>query len=94
MTEEFLSTQLQIPAYQIGLLLLLTTFAFLFGKMRLALILNYLFTLYWGYVLNRTELLGSDLERLDNFTALYFGFGLVIAVLAVFSFLVHGHNKM
>ncbi|MEW5735754.1 MAG: hypothetical protein AB1921_12920 [Thermodesulfobacteriota bacterium] len=93
MPEELLQTQLLVPAYQIGLLLLVSTIALLFGKMRLALILNYLFTLYWGYILNRSTLLGSGLENLSNFTAIYFGFGLAIAVLAAFSFLIHGSQK-
>lgn len=94
MPEELITTQLQVPAYQIGLLLLITTLTLLFGKMRLALIINYLFTLYWGYILNREQLLGSGLERITNFTALYFGFGLAIALLAAFSFLIHTQNRL
>ena len=43
------TTQLSIPPHQIVLLLLLSMFALLFGKVRLALLTNYLFTMYWGY---------------------------------------------
>jgi hypothetical protein len=47
---EFLSTaEIFIPVYQMILLLLVSTLTLLFGRTKLALIINYLFTLYWGF---------------------------------------------
>ena len=81
------STELAIPLYQIGLLLALSTLALLFGSVRIALIINYMFVLYWGYWLNREAVLGKGPPALDLFTLCYFGFGLVIVVLAVIGLL-------
>ncbi|MBW2566672.1 MAG: hypothetical protein JRE24_07285 [Deltaproteobacteria bacterium] len=72
-----------------ALLLALSTLALLLGRVKLALLVNYLFALYWGYIFNRELLVGSDLEKLDYFTALYFGLGAVIVVLALAGFLTH-----
>lgn len=43
--EMFFNTDLAIPLNQIILLLLLSTIALLFGKIKIALIINYIFTL-------------------------------------------------
>ncbi|UCD88355.1 MAG: hypothetical protein JSV01_05420 [Desulfobacterales bacterium] len=80
-------TQLTVPLYHVGLLLALSTSALLFGRLKLALLVNYLFVLYWGYIFNRELLVGSDLEGLDRFTMLYFGFGFLTIISAVIGFL-------
>ncbi len=85
--EFFHTTQLSIPLLQIMLLLTLSTIAVLFGRIKLALLLNYAFALYWGYVSNG-ELFDS-LEKLDLFTCLYFGFGLAVIFLASVGFVIH-----
>ena len=83
------TTQLAVPISQIALLLALSTLALLFGRLLLALSLNYAFSLYWGYILNRELLFGSNLEKIDHFNATYFGFGLAIVLLALIGFFVH-----
>ena len=50
--EFFQTTQLAVPLIQIMLLLALSTVTLLIGKVRLALLMNYLFAFYWGYVFN------------------------------------------
>ena len=85
--EFFHTTELVIPLFQVVLLLMLSTLALLFGRTKLALLVNYLFTFYWGYILNREHLLGSNLEKMSHFSALYFGFGFVIIILALIGFL-------
>lgn len=82
------TTQLSIPLFQVVILLGLTSIAILFGRMRLALITTYLFTLYWGYFLNR-DLLFGFMKDLDYFVFLYFGFGIMVAILAALGFMVH-----
>ena len=52
--EMFHSAELSIPLAQISMLLLLCTLALLFGKVKLALLINYMFTLYWA-----TDLVGN-----------------------------------
>jgi len=81
------TTELSVPLFQIVLLLTLTTLALLFGKIKLALLINYLFTLYWGFLFNQEILLNSTSKELSNFAFVYFGFGLVIVILALFGFL-------
>jgi len=51
--EFFYSLEFAVPVAQIALLLLLSTTALLFGKIKLALLISYLFTLHWGYFINR-----------------------------------------
>ena len=83
--EAFSMTEVSIPVTQMVLLLLLSTGALFFGKLKLALLINYLFTLYWGYGINRNFLVGSGFEHLNGFTVLYVGFGLIIAAVALVS---------
>ena len=87
--ETLQSTQLFIPLYQMVLLLSISTIVLFFGKLKLALITNYLFTMYWGYGMNRELLIGARIEHFNTFTFMYFGFGLLIAVLALLSFFAH-----
>jgi len=93
MTLEFLhflqTTSIAIPLFQVGLLLLLSTLSLLFGWVRLALLINLTFTLYWGYLANRAQL-GPAIEKMGySFIALYFGFGIAIIVLALIGFFSH-----
>lgn len=93
MTLEFMTAELAVPVYQIGILLLASTLALLFGRLKLSLLINYLFTMYWGYILNRDAIFGNNIGGLEGFTAFYFGFGIVIALLASLGFLLSGsHN--
>ena len=80
------STELVVPLYQIALLLVVSTVALLFGKVKLALITNYLFTMYWGYGFNREQLIGHRINDFTLFTLIYFGFGLFIVIFAVLGF--------
>ena len=82
-----LGAELSIPVFQIILLLLLSTVTLLFGKVKLALLINYSFTLYWGYGLNLEQLTESGLKNLNVYTLLYFGLGLCIVILALIGFL-------
>ena len=85
--EIFYSKELVIPMYQVALLLGLSTLCLLFSRIKIALIINYLFALYWGYWLNRETILGKGTPSLDLFTLCYFGFGLLIVILALVGFL-------
>ena len=87
--EIFFNTDLTIPLNQIILLLLLSTVALLFGKIKIALIINYIFTLTWGYVFNRDKLLVSEFEFPEIFSILYFLFGIGVILIASFAFLCH-----
>jgi len=90
--EIFSMTEISIPVIQMVLLLLLSTGALFFGKLKLALLINYLFTLYWGYGINRDFLVGSGYQHLSGFTILYVGFGLIIAAVALVS-LISEHGQ-
>ena len=80
--EILFSTEISIPFFQVVLLISISTLMLLFGKIRVALLTNYLFTFYWGFWIN--------LDRSDIFNTWfhfsYVGFGLMIVVLALFGF--------
>ena len=84
--ELFYSVETVIPLWQILLLLLLSTIALLHGKTKLALLINYLFTLNWGYFANRDQIF-ADIDNPDQFLTIYFGIGIVIGFLAALGFL-------
>jgi len=77
------STQLAIPLSSVVLLLILSTGALLFGRLKLALIINYCFTLYWGYIVNLDLFTSEGVLKLNTYTLFYFGFGLIILFLAL-----------
>ncbi len=87
--EYFYSMDMTVPASQIMILLLATTLILLFGKVRLALLTNYLFAFYWGYFLN-SELFADQLDNGDSiFLVVYFVFGAAVAIMAGIGFLSH-----
>jgi len=85
----FLSTELSVPILQIVMLLALSTLALIFGRIRLALLINYCFTLYWGYVSNLSLFTGDDAFQIANFSFMYFGFGIVVIALAIVGLMYH-----
>ena len=82
------TTELTIPMYQVGLLMVLTTFGLLFSRIKLALLINFLFALYWGYWLNRENVIGTGIPEIDAFTIGYFGFGFLIVIFVVIGFML------
>jgi len=81
------STQLTVPMVQIVMLLGFSTMALIFGRMKLALLINYCFTLYWGYIPQLSFLTESG--QFNKFTFAYFGFGLLVVLLAIVGFMHH-----
>lgn len=84
------SKELMVPLYQVGLLLVVSALGLLFARVKIALLLNFLLGLNWVYSLNRAAILGKETPSLDPFTLGYFGFGLVIIVLALIGFMSSG----
>ena len=80
------STYLSVPMVQISLLLMMSTIALIFGRIKMALLINYCFTLYWGYILNM-DAFCNESSFSSTFTYMYFGFGLVIIMLAIVGFI-------
>ncbi len=78
---------ISIPMVQIILLMLLSTVSLLFGKLKLALIINYLFTLHWAYISNRDTLMGMDFEHFGLVSTIYFVFGIGVVLVAAFAFM-------
>lgn len=82
------STQLAVPSLQLVLLLVLSTVALLIGRLRLALFINYCFTLYWGYLLNIDLFIGPG-ATMSGYTILYFGFGVLVVLLVLLGLITH-----
>jgi hypothetical protein len=85
--EILFAKELTVPLYQAGLLLALSTLALFLGKLRIALIINYLYVLYWVYWLNREVILGKGTPALTSSSLVYFGFGIVVVILALIGLL-------
>ena len=83
----FTETTLSIPMIQIILLMLMSTLSLLFGKIRLALLINYIFILNWAYILNRDILIDISPTNFQYISVVYFVFGILIVMIAAFSFL-------
>jgi hypothetical protein len=90
--EIFFTTELAVPLFQIIILLLFSTLSLLFGKVRIALLINYIFTFYWAYVFNRDSLMGMGLNKFDQYTLVYFLFGIFIILFALIGFLFQKNN--
>jgi len=87
MLDFFINTSLAVPMFQLIMLMLLSTISLLFGKLKLALLINYIFTMYWAYFFNRDKLMCLGFEQFDYITLIYFIFGLGIILIAAFAFL-------
>jgi hypothetical protein len=83
----FLSISLTIPIIQLILLMLISTISLLFGRLKLALIVNYLFTLNWAYIANRDKLMDMSSANFELYSIMYFVFGLGIVLTASFAFM-------
>ncbi len=88
----FFNAELAVPLFQILILLLSSTLALLFGKVRLALLVNYIFTFYWAYIFNRDSLMEMGLQKFDYYTIIYFLFGLCVFLFAMVGFLFQKNN--
>jgi len=87
MIDFLLNANLSIPMVQLILLMLMSTISLLFGKLKLALLSNYVFTLHWAYVANRDNLIGMGFENFQLISIIYFIFGLGIVLVAAFAFM-------
>lgn len=87
MLDYFLNISISIPIIQLILLMLISTISLLFGKLKLALIVNYLFTLHWAYIANRDKLMDMSSDNFEIFSLIYFVFGLGIVLTATFAFM-------
>ena len=90
--EFFTDTKIVIPITQIILFLSISTLALLFGRAKLALMTNYLFALYWGYLCN-LELYTDLFQEAEYMVYVYFGFGIAVAVMALVGFMWHPSNR-
>lgn len=85
--EMLYSIELTIPLYEVGLLLLLSTLVFFLGRVKLAIFINYLFVLYWGYWVNKEAIFGPGITQINSFTLGVYGFSAVIFIFALIGFL-------
>jgi len=92
MLDFLLNANLSIPMIQLILLMLMSTISLLFGKLKLALLVNYLFTLHWAYVSNQENLMELGFENFQLVSIIYFIFGLGIVLVAAFAFMFQKNN--
>ncbi len=85
--ERLYSIELTIPFYEVGLLLLLSTLVFFLGRVKLAILINYLFVFYWGYWVNKEAIFGPGITQINSFTLGVYGFSALIFIFALIGFL-------
>jgi len=84
--ELFRKTLITIPFMQLFLLLTISTLFLLFGNVKFALLINYMFTFYWGFSANfeNTDIFGVN--NLPLYGLVYLMFGSMVALLVLLSF--------
>jgi hypothetical protein len=85
----FYTTHLTIPLFQIILLLVLSTIALCLGRLKIAILINFCFVMYWSYVVNLNTFTEGGFLKLDAFTFLYLGIGLVVLIFFILGFVLH-----
>ncbi len=87
--ESLFSIVLSVKLPQLLLMLTLSTVAFLYGMTRIALLIQYAFVLYWGYIANMDQFFHQRVDGMYQVTGFYFAFGLVIFILSLLAFFVY-----
>ncbi len=85
----FLATELTIPVLQIVLLLGLSSLSLFFGRIKLALLINYCFTMYWGFLSHLDLFVNKETMTFDKFFFAYLGFGLLTVIMALIGFVYY-----
>ena len=70
-----------ITLFEVALLITLSTAANLWGRPKLGLLVNLLFTCYWVFFLNYDFTFGAF--RYSEYSIFYFGFALIIFILTI-----------
>jgi len=83
-------TYIYVPMLQIMGLLLLNTLLIIIRKQGWAMVINFLFIVYWGYILNMDRLM-NDGGPGGYYLGAYFGIGLVLTVFASLGFIFNRH---
>jgi hypothetical protein len=65
--EALFMAQFSVPLFHVAVLLAFNTLALFGGRLKLALFVNYIFALYWGYVSNRELFAEGEIEQLHYF---------------------------
>jgi hypothetical protein len=87
--EFFQANELAIPLTQMLVLLTLSTVCLFLRRIKLGLLINYLFVLYWGFLSNQ-NFLASHTSNGVLVPVTYFAVGMALVVIAVISFFSEG----
>ena len=85
--EALSSIKVSIPIIQIVLLILCCTTALLFGRQKLALLINYLFVFYWGFGVNLEKQAALSPDMYVWFPGSYMIFGGVFIIFCIIGLL-------
>ena len=85
--EALSSTTISIPIMQLVVLILFSTVALLFGRQKLALLINYLFVFYWGFGINLENLAALSPNISVWFPSSYIIFGCILIIFSLIGLL-------
>ncbi len=83
--EIFKSTEMSIPFGQAFVYISLISIFMLFRKLKIALITTYLFSCYWGFILNNSYFI-SKAGGVQSALFIYGFFGFLMLALTIYSF--------
>ena len=83
---QFADIILAVPAWQMALYIVIISFFMLADRLKLCLIITYLFTLYWGFFLYWAEAMAAG-GRLPGLSLLYLVGGIMQVILTLIAFL-------
>lgn len=88
--ESLLDMTVTVPLVQLAVLLTIGTLVLLVGMTRIALVVHYVFLFFWSYILvDNADVIRELSEHAVQYVVLYYGFGLLIIVLAFAGLLRH-----
>jgi hypothetical protein len=80
------NVEFAIPALQVALYVLITVGCLLFTKYRAGLLMSFLFTFYWVFILNREKIKTFTGGENSVFMGLYFVSGAMVVGLSLWAF--------
>jgi hypothetical protein len=87
--ETIMSTIVEIPMSHIAVVLMISTIALLFGRIKLALFINYCFIVYSGHLWDVSLFSDVSDTKLNSSAFVFMGFWIMTVLLAAVSLTFH-----
>jgi hypothetical protein len=82
------NVEFSIPAHQVCVYILIIVLCLLFAKYRAGLLISFIFTFYWVFIINKDKIRTFTGGSNEMFMVLYFICGAIVVGLSLWSFYV------